>query len=228
MEFGFSLPSRGQAATMQNMRLLAQHAEALGLDSVWVSDHIIVPRHIDSFYPYDPEGRFPSAPDQAYYEPLTTLAFLASCTTRVQLGTSVLILPYRNALLTAKIVSTLDALSGGRVILGIGVGWMEEEFDALGLDTFHQRGEVSDEYLKVSDPVDERATAFYWPVRAFCGHWLRAQTSSPATPADLDRWAHASGHSSCCASGRRLASHWPACASQPYTPRDARGRHPPA
>ena len=76
MEFGFSLPSRGQAATMQNMRLLAQHVEALGLDSVWVSDHIIVPRHIDSFYPYDSEGRFPSAPDQDYYEPLTTLAFL--------------------------------------------------------------------------------------------------------------------------------------------------------
>src|SRR5205807_1472708 len=144
MEFGFSLPSRGQAATMQNMRLLAQHVEALGLDSVWVSDHIIVPRHIDSFYPYDSEGRFPSAPDQDYYEPLTTLAFLAACTTRVQLGTSVLILPYRNALLTAKMVSTLDALSGGRVILGIGVGWMEEEFAALGLDTFHRRGEVSD------------------------------------------------------------------------------------
>ena len=85
MEFGFSLPSRGQAATMQNMRLLAQHVEALGLDSVWVSDHIIVPRQIDSFYPYDPEGRFPSAPDQDYYEPLTTLpaavvgACLAAC-----------------------------------------------------------------------------------------------------------------------------------------------------
>src|SRR5262252_4178463 len=143
MEFGFSLPSRGQAATMQNMRLLAQHIEALGLDSVWVSDHIIVPRHIDSFYPYDPEGRFPSAPDQAYYEPLTTLAFLAACTTQVQLGTSVLILPYRNALLTAKIVSTLDALSGGRIILGIGVGWMEEEFDALGLDTVTVDGGIA-------------------------------------------------------------------------------------
>ena len=148
MEFGFSLPSRGQAATMQNMRLLAQHVESLGLDSVWVSDHIIVPRQIDSFYPYDPDGRFPSAPDQDYYEPLTTLAFLAACTTRVQLGTSVLILPYRNALLTAKVVSTLDALCGGRVILGVGVGWMEEEFVALGLDTFHQRGAVTDEYIR--------------------------------------------------------------------------------
>jgi probable F420-dependent oxidoreductase len=148
MEFGFSLPNRGPAATTQNLRMLAQHAEALGLDSVWLSDHIIVPRRIESFYPYDPDGRFPATPEQAYLEPLTALTFLAGCTDRVQLGTSVLILPYRNALLTAKIVSTLDTLSNGRVILGVGVGWMEEEFTALGLDTYHQRGAVSDEYIQ--------------------------------------------------------------------------------
>ena len=218
MEFGFSLPSRGPAATMQNMRLLAQHVEAVGLDSVWVSDHIVVPRHIDSFYPYDPEGCFPSAPDQAYYEPLTTLAFLAACTTRVQLGTSVLILPYRNALLTAKVVSTLDALSGGRVILGIGVGWMEEEFDALGLDTFHQRGEVSDEYIKVF------RTLWTSEQPNFTGQYVRfadigfAPKPACQPSADLDRWAHTCGHSSCGASGRRLASHWPACTGQPHTP----------
>src|SRR6266702_2902076 len=127
MEFGFSLPSRGQAATMQNMRLLAQHVEALGLDSVWVSDHIIVPRHIDSFYPYDPEGRFPSAPDQAYYEPLTTLAFLAACTTRVQLGTTLLTLPSRHGLRTGKVVSPIIDLIGGRVTLGFDEDWMENE-----------------------------------------------------------------------------------------------------
>jgi probable F420-dependent oxidoreductase len=148
MEFGFSLPSRGPAATMQNLRDLARHAEALGADSVWVSDHIIVPRRIASFYPYDPQGRFPSAPEQAYLEPLTALSFLAGCTDRVQLGTSVLILPYRPAVLTAKIIATLDALANGRVILGVGVGWMEEEFVALGLDTYHQRGAVSDEYIR--------------------------------------------------------------------------------
>ena len=149
MEFGVSLPSRGAMTTTDNLRLLAQHAETVGLDSIWVSDHIIVPQQIESFYPYDPNGAFPAAPEQDYYEPLTTLTWLAACTTRVQLGTSVLILPYRNALLTAKIVSTLDTLSGGRVILGVGVGWMEEEFVALGLDTFRQRGAVSDEYIRV-------------------------------------------------------------------------------
>jgi probable F420-dependent oxidoreductase len=149
MEFGVSLPSRGTTTTTDSLRLLAQHAETVGLDSIWVSDHIIVPQQIESFYPYDPNGAFPADPEQDYYEPLTTLSFLAACTTRVQLGTSVLILPYRNALLTAKIVSTLDTLSGGRVILGVGVGWMEEEFEALGLDTFRQRGAVSDEYIRV-------------------------------------------------------------------------------
>lgn len=148
MEFGFSLPSRGPSASMENLRTLAQHAEAAGVDSVWVSDHIIVPEQIESFYPYHPEGQFPTAPEQDYLEPLTALTFLAGCTERVQLGTSVLILPYRNALLTAKIVSTLDKLSNGRVLLGIGVGWMEEEFVALGLDTYRKRGAVSDEYIR--------------------------------------------------------------------------------
>ncbi|GIX48945.1 MAG: F420-dependent oxidoreductase [Candidatus Tectimicrobiota bacterium] len=148
MQFGFSLPSRGPAATTQNLRTLATHVEALGLDSVWVSDHILVPKTIRSFYPYDPQGRFPTPPEQAYFEPLTTLTFLAACTQRVQLGTSVLILPYRNVLLTAKVVATLDTLAGGRVLLGVGVGWMEEEFVALGLDTFHQRGAVTDEYIQ--------------------------------------------------------------------------------
>jgi probable F420-dependent oxidoreductase len=148
MEFGFSLPSRGPSASMKNLRTPAQHADTLGLDSVWVSDHIIVPEQINSFYPYHPEGQFPTAPEQDYLEPLTALTFLAGCTEHVQLGTSVLILPYRNALLTAKIVSTLDKLSNGRVILGIGVGWMEEEFVALGLDTYRKRGAVSDEYIR--------------------------------------------------------------------------------
>jgi len=88
-------------------------------------------------------------PDEDYYEPLAALNFLAGCTQKIRLGTHVLILPYRNPVLTAKMLSTLDVLSGGRLILGAGVGWMEEEFQALGLDTYAQRGAVTDEYIQL-------------------------------------------------------------------------------
>jgi probable F420-dependent oxidoreductase len=132
-----------------SLRSLAQRAEDLGFDSIWVSDHIILPRQVDSFYPYAADGVPTFKPDESYYEPLAALNFLAGCTQRIRLGTHVLILPYRNPVLTAKILSTLDVLSGGRVILGAGVGWMEEEFLALGLDTFHERGAVTDEYIQL-------------------------------------------------------------------------------
>ena len=89
------------------------------------------------------------SPDQPYYDPLSTLNFLAGCTSKLRLGTHVLIIPYRNPVLTAKMIATLDTLSEGRVTLGIGVGWMEEEFQALGLDTFADRGAVTNEYLRL-------------------------------------------------------------------------------
>ena len=147
--FGTSLPSRGPMASPENMKSLAQQAERLGFDSVWVSDHIILPREVDSFYPYAADGVATFRPDEAYYEPLSALNFLAGCTEKVRLGTHVLILPYRNPVLTAKMLATLDVLSSGRLILGVGVGWMEEEFQALGLDTYAQRGAVSDEYIQL-------------------------------------------------------------------------------
>jgi len=147
--FGCSVPSRGPMASPENLRTLAQRAEDLGFDSVWVSDHIILPTEVDSFYPYAADGVATFTPDQPYYEPISTLNFLAGCTHRVRLGTHVLILPYRNPVLTAKMLATLDVLSNGRVILGAGVGWMEEEFQALGLDNFGQRGAVSNEYLRL-------------------------------------------------------------------------------
>ena len=147
--FGCSLPSSGPMSSPESLRSLAQRAEDLGFDSVWVSDHIVVPRQVESFYPYAPDGVATFSPDETYFEPLAALNFLAGCTHRVRLGTHVLILPYRNPVLTAKILATLDVLSGGRVILGAGVGWMEEEFQALGLDTYHQRGAVTDEYIQL-------------------------------------------------------------------------------
>ena len=147
--FGCSLPTRGPMASPQALRSLAQRAEDLSYDSVWVSDHVVLPRKINSFYPYAADGVPTFLPDEIYYEPLAALNYLAGCTQRVRLGTHVLILPYRNPVLAAKILATLDVLSAGRLILGAGVGWMEEEFQALGLNTYHERGAVTDEYIEL-------------------------------------------------------------------------------
>lgn len=147
--FGTSLPSRGEMAGPKQIRGVAQRAEDLGYDHVWVSDHIILPKKVDSFYPYAADGVATFRPDEPYLEPLAALNFIAGCTKRIRLGTHVLIIPYRNPVLTAKILSSLDVLSSGRVILGAGVGWMEEEFQAMGLDTYKERGAVTDEYLQL-------------------------------------------------------------------------------
>jgi probable F420-dependent oxidoreductase len=147
--FGCTLPSRGGLASPAALRSLAQRAEDLGFDSVWVSDHVVLPRRVESFYPYAPDGVATFQAGQDYYDALATLNFLAACTQRVRLGTHVLIIPYRPAVLTAKMLATLDTLSEGRVILGTGVGWMKEEFEALGLDTFEERGAVTNEYLRL-------------------------------------------------------------------------------
>ena len=147
--FGCTLPSRGSLASPEILRSLAQRAEDLSFDSIWVSDHVILPREVESFYPYAADGVPTFTPDQPYYDPIATLNFLAGCTEELRLGTHVLILPYRNPVVTAKMLATLDVLSGGRLTMGIGVGWMEEEFKALGLDNYEQRGEVSNEYIQL-------------------------------------------------------------------------------
>ena len=149
MQFGCTLPNRGELTSAENLKVIAQTAEKNGFDSVWVSDHIVIPTDIAPLYPYSDSGELPFNPDSPYCEPLTTLAFLSGVTSSVRLGTHVLVLPYRNPVLAAKMISTLDFLSGGRVILGIGAGWMEEEFEALDSPPFPHRGRVTDEYLEL-------------------------------------------------------------------------------
>jgi len=134
MRFGLSLPHFRRVAFPEAIRQVAQRAEHLGYDGIWVSDHIVIP---DSAV-----DRFGSM----FYEPLTVLGFAAACTSKVRLGTTVLILPYRNPLVTAKVLATLDVLSGGRVTAGMAVGWTEDEFKALGVP-FQERGALSDEYI---------------------------------------------------------------------------------
>jgi probable F420-dependent oxidoreductase len=135
MKFGVWLPNCRHLATPDIIRATAVRAEQLGYDSVWVSDHVVVPHaNVVNF-------------GQTVFDPLVTLAVVAGATSRVQLGTTVLIVPYRNAVVTAKMVASLDALSGGRVVLGIGAGWVAAESAALGVP-FAERGPMTDEYVQ--------------------------------------------------------------------------------
>jgi probable F420-dependent oxidoreductase len=127
---------------------VAVEAERLGFDSVWVHDHVVMPSDVTSTYLYNDTGASPFRVDQYIYDPLAVMAAIGAQTSRVGIGTSVLIVPYRNPLVLAKTLSTIDRISHGRVILGIGVGWMEEEFEALGIgDQYPHRGTVTDEYM---------------------------------------------------------------------------------
>ncbi|MCS6926084.1 MAG: TIGR03619 family F420-dependent LLM class oxidoreductase [Candidatus Binatia bacterium] len=151
MEFGVVLPHVGpqaRAQVVERIQRMARHAEALGYHSVWVADHIAMPVHLVSKYPYHPEGKFLVDVTDNFLEPLTVLGYVAACTSRVRLGTGVLVIPYRNPVVTAKVVSTLDVLSNGRVIVGAGVGWMAEEFAYLNVP-YRERGARTDEYLHI-------------------------------------------------------------------------------
>ena len=148
MKIGCHLPMFGPIGTRHSVLTFARRMEALGYDSLWASDHVVIPHRIASRYPYSPTGKFPLAPEVPFLEPLTTLALVAGITERVQLGTSILVLPHRNPVLAAKMAATLDHLSEGRLVLGVGVGWMREEIELLG-GNYDRRGAWSDEALTV-------------------------------------------------------------------------------
>ncbi len=147
MDFGYNLPTRGPAATRDGLTRLARKADDLGYAYLAVPDHIVFPRSIDSEYPYDATGRFPGDGSGAFLEQLTQIAFLAAVTEKVRFVTSVMVVPHRPAVLTAKILATIDVLSEGRLTVGCGVGWMREEFEALDAPPFDARGKVTDEYI---------------------------------------------------------------------------------
>ena len=126
---------------------IAKIAEEVGFDSVWGGEHVIWPSTIESPYPYTPDGKAPAEPETLIPDPLIWLAYVAAAAPTVRLGTCILILPQHNPLVLAKKLATLDHLSGGRVELGIGVGWMKEEFEALGVP-WERRGRRNDEYVE--------------------------------------------------------------------------------
>jgi probable F420-dependent oxidoreductase len=148
VEFGCHLPVYGPAATRETLLTFARRMEALGYDSLWASDHVVLPWTIRSRYPYNATGDFPLAPSANFLEPLVALSLVAAATERVRLGTTVLVLPHRHPVLAAKMLATLDHLAPGRVIVGAGVGWMREEIELLGAP-FDRRGAWSDEAIRV-------------------------------------------------------------------------------
>ena len=177
MKVGLRVPMFGWRATREHIEAHARAAEAHGFDSLWVSDHVVMPRR------HEREHGAPFKVEEAFLEPLTTLAFLAAVTERVELGVSVLVVPMRQPVLHAKILASLDHLAGGRVILGAGVGWAREEFEVLSMP-WDRRGRRTEEMLQLyrafwtGEPVD------------FEGEFHRVDgwTSRPVPPRRLPIW----------------------------------------
>ncbi|MDE0719260.1 MAG: LLM class F420-dependent oxidoreductase [Dehalococcoidia bacterium] len=148
MKYGFTMPGRGPLATPERLGIIARKGEECGFDALLTGDHILVPKNISSPYPYTEGGEFPGSSSGESMEQITLLSYIAGQTSKIRLVTSVLIVPHRNPLIAAKSLATLDVLSGGRLVVGVGVGWMREEFEALGLPPFEERGAVTDEYIR--------------------------------------------------------------------------------
>ena len=147
MHFGVAFANVFTFAEPDAARAIATVAEEAGFESLWTVEHVVVPAGYQSRYPYDPSGRMPAPDDTPLPDPFVWLAFVAAATSRIKLGTGIAILPQRNPLIAAKEVATLDRLSGGRVLLGVGAGWLREEFEALGVP-FERRGRRLDEHIE--------------------------------------------------------------------------------
>ena len=145
MRFGLSLPNTLDGDALCRF---AERAEELGIESIWAGDHVVLSTADAHQYPYTPDGSFPMSGDAPILDVMTVLSYIASRTERIRLGTTVIIVPYRNPLLQAKMFASLDILTRGRVICGVGVGWLEKEFEALGV-SYADRGPITDEYLEI-------------------------------------------------------------------------------
>src|SRR5262245_39891460 len=150
LRVGLDVGIYGRLATREHILELAALAEAAGVESLWVADHVIFPTTFASAYPYSATGAFPiDMTQEPLLEPLATMGVLVGATQRVKIGTAVLVMPYRNPVLLARMLVTLDVLSGGRTMLGAGVGWLAEEFAALDARPFAARGRVTDECIEI-------------------------------------------------------------------------------
>ncbi len=189
MKFGIAFANIGPFVEPEQACALARSAESSGFESIWTVDHAVVPSGYRSTYPYDPSGRLPSGEDAPFPDPLIWLAYVARETSAIRLATGILILPQRNPVLLAKELATLDYLSGGRVVLGVGIGWLREEFEALGIP-FEKRGERTEEAMAAMRALwsQERASMAGATV-SFRDVYLRPQPRGGTIP------IHVGGHS---------------------------------
>src|SRR5580700_3079009 len=148
MTFDLWLPTANPMTTPELLEAVGRASEARGISTLWVGEHVVLFEQYASAYPYAADGRIPAPAQSGLLDPIVTLSYLAARTRTVRLGTAMLLLPQRNPVYTAKEISSLDWLSGGRVDLGIGVGWLKEEFEALDVP-WERRGARTDEYLEV-------------------------------------------------------------------------------
>ncbi|MGI9578055.1 MAG: LLM class F420-dependent oxidoreductase [Microthrixaceae bacterium] len=146
MKFAIAFANIGPCSEPGRAIEFARAAEAAGFESLWTVEHVVVPADYQSTYPYDPSGRMPGPENAPMPDPLVWLSFLASATSTLRLATGILVLPQRNPVVLAKELATLDHLSGGRLLLGVGSGWLEEEFEAIGIP-FAERGRRTDDAL---------------------------------------------------------------------------------
>lgn len=160
MKVGLLFVNSGYYARPDLFGHLAVTAERVGVESLWSVEHVVIPHNYESKYPYSKTGRIPGEENSDIPDPLIPLAYAAALTKKVRLATGILILPQRHPLYTAKEVATVDVLSKGRMILGIGSGWLKEEFDALGLD-FGKRGRMTDEAIQAMRAVWRESPASF-------------------------------------------------------------------
>ena len=162
MKIGISIPLLPDSAAI---RRFVERAERLGFESVLAGDHVVLPTGGTTQYPYTADGSFQRPSDEPFLETMTLLGYMAACSETIKLGSTVIILPYRNPVVQAKMFASLDVLTGGRMICGVGVGWLEEEFNTLGVP-YAQRGPMSDEFLQIfkvlwTEPEPEFHGQFY-------------------------------------------------------------------
>ena len=189
MEFGVAFANIGPFVDPNHAIRLARAAEAAGFESIWTVDHVVVPAGYQSKYPYDPSGRLPSGEATVFPDPLIWLAYVAAVTSTLRLATGILIVPQRNPLVLAKELATLDHLSGGRMILGAGIGWLQEEFDALGIP-FAGRGRRTEEAIGAMRALwSQDQASFEGSTANFSDCFLRPQPPGGTIP------VHVGGHS---------------------------------